>query len=63
MFLSYRNQSIRLLAKLMDWFLYDRALRNERANSNFFGTYFHLTHLRTVSLCENGVFTDWYSVV
>ena len=28
--LSYRNQSIHLLCKSMDWFLYDRDLRHER---------------------------------
>ena len=28
--LSYRNQSIDLLCKSMDWFLYDDGLRNER---------------------------------
>ena len=27
--LSYRNQSIDLLCKSMDWFLYDRGLRQE----------------------------------
>ena len=29
-YLSYRNQSIDLLCKLIDWFLYDRDLRHER---------------------------------
>ena len=29
-FLSYRNQSIDLLCKSMDWFLYDRDLCHER---------------------------------
>ena len=33
--LSYRNQSIDLLWKLMDWFLYDRDLRHERVKRNF----------------------------
>ena len=28
--LSYRNQSINLLCKSMDWFLYDNVLRHER---------------------------------
>ena len=28
--LSYRNQSIDLLRKSMDWFLYDNDLRHER---------------------------------
>ena len=31
--LSYRNQSIDLLRKSMDWFLYDNGLRHERVNS------------------------------
>ena len=31
--LSYRNQSIDLLCKSMDWFLYDNGLRYERVNS------------------------------
>ena len=30
---SYRNQHIDLLCKSMDWFLYDRNLRSERANA------------------------------
>ena len=33
--LSYRNQSINVLCKSMDWFLYDRDLRHERVNSWF----------------------------
>ena len=31
--LSYRNQSIDLLCKSMDWFLYDNALRPVRVNN------------------------------
>ena len=30
--LSYRNQSIDVLRKSMDWFLYDNGLRLERVN-------------------------------
>ena len=30
--LSNRNQSIDLLCKSMDWFLYDKGLRHERVN-------------------------------
>ena len=30
--LSYRNQSIDLHSKSMDWFLYDRDLRHERVD-------------------------------
>ena len=32
--LSYRNQSIDLRSKSMDWFLYDNGLRYERVKSN-----------------------------
>ena len=35
--LSYRNQSIDFLCKLMDWFLCDNGLRHERVNQNFDG--------------------------
>ena len=31
---SYRNQSIDLLCKSMNWFLYDRGLHLERVNSD-----------------------------
>ena len=34
MSLSYRNQSIDLLYKLMDWFLYGRDLRHKRVKVN-----------------------------
>ena len=33
--LSYRNQSINLLCKSIDWFLYDRDVRHERVTSTF----------------------------
>ena len=33
--LSYRNQSIDLLYKSVDWFLYDNSLRHERVNHAF----------------------------
>ena len=33
--LSYRNQSLDLLCKLMDWFLYDIGLCHERVNLTF----------------------------
>ena len=32
--LSYRNQSIDLQSKSMNWFLYDRGLRHERVKYN-----------------------------
>ena len=35
MFLSYRNQSIDLLCKSMDWFPYDIDLRHERVENYF----------------------------
>ena len=34
--LSYRNQSIDLGSKSMDWFLYDNGVRLERVKSTFF---------------------------
>ena len=34
-FLSYKNQSIDLLCKLMEWFLYDKDIRHERVNTLF----------------------------
>ena len=36
--LSYRKQFIDLLNKSVDWFLYDRDLRNERLNQKFTAT-------------------------
>ena len=41
--LSYRNQSIDLQSKSMDWFLYDKGLRHERVN--FFGKKLQLKYL------------------
>ena len=35
MFLSYRNKSIDFLAKLIDWFLYDKDFRYERVNDPY----------------------------
>ena len=41
--LSYRNQSIDLLRKSMDWFLYANSLRHEKVNlqgmKHYFKTY------------------------
>ena len=34
--LSYRNQSIDLQSKSMDWFLYDNGLRHERVNCSHY---------------------------
>ena len=33
--LSFRNQSIHLLRKSMEWFLYDNGLRHERVNTSW----------------------------
>ena len=44
--LSYRNQSIDLLYKSMDWFLYDNSLRLERVKKWFFHYFFDKTHQR-----------------
>ena len=42
--LSYRNQSMNLLPKSMDWFLYDNGLRHERVNnSNVIVTFNHFS--------------------
>ena len=38
--ISYRNQSIDLLYKSMDWFLYDIDLRHERVEEQFWGNLF-----------------------
>ena len=44
--LSYRNQSIELLRKSMDWFLYDNGLRHERFNGNEIKTIYIKMDLR-----------------
>ena len=45
-FLSYRNLSIDLLCKSMDWFLYDRNLRHERDKPiEWLNKLFWCTHL------------------
>ena len=38
--LSYRNQSIDLQSKSIDWFLYDKNLRHERVNYRMDKTFF-----------------------
>ena len=43
--LSYRNQSIDLLAKSMDWFLHDNGLRHERVKHSF------LDKLNPICIC------------
>ena len=37
--LSYKNQSIDLQSKSIDWFLYDNGLRHERVKANSFANY------------------------
>ena len=37
--LSYRNQSIDLRSKSMDWFLYDNGFRHERVKAEFVGNF------------------------
>ena len=44
--LSYGNQSIELLRKSMDWFLYDNGLRHERFNGNEIKTIYIKMNLR-----------------
>ena len=41
-YLSYRNQSIDLLYKSINWFLYDRDLRHERVKHIFFVQCYHV---------------------
>ena len=41
--LSYRNQSIGLQKKSINWFLYDRALRHERVKGTWLGTRLYKT--------------------
>ena len=61
--LSYRNQSIDLCRKSMDWFLYDRDLRHQRAKviKPFQAkVYFHIPWQRQntiVSLTFSGIIT------
>ena len=52
--LSYRNQSIDLLCKSMDWFLYDSGLRHKRVKAceilqNVSEKIFHLALLKDCS--------------
>ena len=46
--LSYRNESIHLLCKSMDWFLYDRDLRHERVKGTIW-TFSNIVHERVKS--------------
>ena len=49
--LSYRNQSIDLLCKSMDWFLYDNGLRHERVKV--------CRSSRPEVFCKNGVLRNF----
>ena len=54
--LSYRNQSIDLLDKSMDWFLYDNDLRHERVN--FFVLVAWLAHSLLIELSDLFIFNS-----
>ena len=45
--ISYRNQSIDLLHKSMDWFLYDIGLRHERVKVLLYSVCLNLNHEKT----------------
>ena len=47
----YRDQSIDLQSKSVDWFLYDRDLRHERVNGTIFGDVF-----KTRQVSKTGLF-------
>ena len=55
MFLSYRNQSIDLRSKSIDWNLYDKGLRHERVNQHLYPRHFRGV-FRTQSNIYDGVF-------
>ena len=57
--LSYRNQSIDLFCKSMDWFLYDNDLRHERVNP-FDDTGFFLYPLKTSKTRSFFMFSGGY---
>ena len=69
--LSYRNQSIDLLYKSMEWFLYDRDLRHEtvKLENNFFvkslwiikNRLYRHSHIFFCSLSKIANFTSTYS--
>ena len=47
--LSYRNQSIDLLRKSMDWFLYDNGLRQERVKASIHRPNIDLSELKKIT--------------
>ena len=50
--LSYRNQSINLQSKSVDWFLYDNGFRHERVNADVTTGAEFLTQYFRKSSCE-----------
>ena len=50
--LSYRNQSIDLLSKSMDWFLYDNGLHHERVKLFLFSVGFQPSRPYKMTLIE-----------
>ena len=51
----YRNQSIDLLRKSMDWFLYDIGLRHERVKN--------ITKAAIISFLKLFVYDYWYMII
>ena len=51
--LSYRNRSIDLLSKSMDWFLYDRDFRHEKINS--VSAFFELPRAFYITFIVSGI--------
>ena len=54
---SYRNQSIDLLAKSMDWFLYDKSLRHERFRWNSNNRTMNLPEHQFCFICKSQIFS------
>ena len=55
--ISYRNQSIDLLCKSMDWFPYDNGPRHERVNALFF--YYSACSLKWIhKKCNGKILSD-----
>ena len=52
--LSYRNQSIDLQSKSMDWFLYDNGLRHERVKIKirWVNESFPTSTIKTITICQ-----------
>ena len=57
--LSYRNQSIDLQSKSMDWFLYDDGLRHESVKLKFLTIKFRWDRLRNWVEISNDAFCVW----